>query len=205
MRKQPKTIAYNPVVDPARAHGYKNARWVENVSHGLRLVGFADDIIAHCDHNGWHTEDDCDGDIYRGVVYQLPSRAGETLYAYGYADPCNDDCAFLCFDLETDKEEAARQADRFAELFAEEQRDYNRAWRAGRDCEQLADDIKQARKEALTIAEEMRQAKRANVQAPTICATLRAKLIGLYEDIQEARRKRDKLIDSFGTCPGFVE
>lgn len=204
MRKPVRTIEFNPVVDPKRA-GYKNVRWVENVSKGLRLVGFADEI-AKLDHKGWFTSDYNETEeVYRGVVYQLPSHGREERYAFGYTDPNNDDCALLCFDLESDKQDAAREADSFAEICAERERDYQRAWGAGRKCEDLEEEIIAARKEALAIAEEMRAAKRASVQAPTICATLRAKVMGLYEEIQRARKKRAELIDCFGSQPGFME
>lgn len=206
-RVKAKTIEYNPAHE---SHGYKNVRWVENVSCGLRLVGFADEIARKegnwraIDHKGWFTDDDGDGDTYRGVVYQLPARDGEC-YVYGYADPCNDDCALLCFDVTGDKMEAARCADSFAEVCAEEQRDYDRAWRAGRRYETLAEEISDARKEALAIGEEMRRAKRTVVEAPTICATLRAKIKSLYRAIQKARKERADLINNFGREPGFVE
>lgn len=208
MRKPIKAIEFNPVNDPKHMHGYKNVRWVENVSKGLRLVGFADEIAGRrIDHKGWYTTDDNDfGEVYRGVVYQLPSHGDEgECYVYGYADPCNADCALLSFDITGNKEEAARYADRFAEIFAEEARDYNRAWQAGRRCSDIAEEIQSARKEALAIAAEMRAAKKASVQAPTICATLRVKVFSLYREIQEARKTRAELVRDFGTCPGFVE
>ena len=104
---EPKVIEYNRAFE---AHGYRNVRWVENVSRGLRLVGFADEIASKeghrrtIDHRGWFTDEDQCGEIYRGVVYQLPSHGDEKeCYVYGYADPNNDDCALLCFDLTGDK------------------------------------------------------------------------------------------------------
>lgn len=205
-RQSAKGIEYNPA---SKSHGY-NVRFVENISRGLRLVGFADEI-AHAegsrsiDHKGWFTDDDGDGDTYRGVVYQLPSR-GEPQYVYGYADPRKHDCALLCFDIETDKLTAAKHADRFAEIFAEEDRDYQRAWRAGRRHEELADEIKAARSEALAIGAEMRTAKSAGVtHAPAICATLRASVMRLYRSIQKMRKERAELIRDFGRQPGFAE
>lgn len=205
---KPKAIEYNPVVPPERAHGYRGVRRVENVSLGLRLVGFADEVSRSegrrgIDHKGWFT-DDMESEVYRGVVYQLPSR-GAPLYVYGYADPNNDDCALLSFDPESDKLDAARYADHFAESFADEEREYNEAWQAGRRADDIADEIKSARKEALALGEEMRAAKAANVAAPTICATLRSKIRSLYHNIQEARKERAELIENFGHRPGFVE
>ncbi len=207
-KTKPKFIEYNPA---STIHGYENVRWVENVSRGLRLVGFADEIAQKegnwraINHKGWFTDDDGDGETYRGIVYKLPRRHGLPTYVYGYADPCNADCALLCFDPTTEVMDAARSADRFAEICAEEERDYQRAWRAGRDYEELAEQIKEERTEALKLAEEMRAAKRARVEAPTICTVLRGKIFALYHSIQRARAKRIELLDNFGTCNGFVE
>lgn len=200
MKKKIKTIEYNPAHE---THGY-SVRWVENVSCGLRLVGFADEI-ARINHRGWFTDDDMQDETYRGIVYRLPSRDSKEQYVYGYADPDNDGCALLCFDVETDKLEAARQADRFAETFAEYARDYNRAWQAGQRYRELDDEIKDMRKEALAIGEEMRAARVAKVQAPTICATLRGKVMDLYLRIQHSRKKRRELMSDFGRCEGFTE
>lgn len=203
-----KTIEYNQACD---AHGYRNVRWIENVSRGLRLVGFADEIARKegcwrtIDHKGWYTDDDGAMETLRGVVYQLPSRGDGECYVYGYADPCNDDYALLSFDITVDKMEAARQADRFAKIFAEEQRDYNRAWQAGRRCDDIADEIKNMRTTALTLGEEMRKAKRANVEAPTICTTLRAEILHTYQQIQKLRKERAGLMDEYGSHPGFAE
>jgi hypothetical protein len=205
-RKIP-AIEYNAAHE---SHGDKNVRWVENVSRGLRRVGFADEIASAegcsrmIDHKGWFTDDAYQGDVYRGVVYQLPSR-GEPLYVYGYDDPNNEGSALLCFETETKKLEAARRADSFAEVRAEEQREYQNAWRAGRRVEEIADEIAKYRKDALAIGAEMRAAKQTVRVAPTICATLRAKIYGLYNEIREARKERDDLVECFGERPGFVE
>lgn len=207
-KKAPKVIEYNPAFE---AHGYRNVRWVENVSDGLRRVGFADEVTRGegyprwIDHKGWFIRDDegMSGEVYRGVVYQLPSRDGETQYVYGYDDPNNDDCALLCFEPVTDKCDAARQADRFAEIMAEHEREYDRAWQAGRRCEDLEEEIKAARKEALELGAEMRAAKRAPIVAPRICATLREKILSLYRAIQKVREERDELRDTYGSQEGF--
>jgi hypothetical protein len=201
-KTKPKTIEYGPANE---THGYTNVRWVENVSRGLRLVGFADKI-AGLNHNGWYTVDDGDnGEVYRGVVYQLPARDGREQFIGGYADPCNDDCALVYFDVVGNAKEAACLADRFAETFAEAERDYQRAWAAGRRYDDLDDDIKVLRKKALAIGAEMRAARVAKVSAPTICPTLRSSVMSLYRRIQEARKERAKLLDNFGRCEGFTD
>ncbi len=204
-KSKPKTIEFNPVCDPQAMHGYRNVRWIENASCGLRLVGFADEI-GRLNHKGWYTEDDGDsGEVYRGIVYQLPSRKGKTLFVYGYADPNNDDCALLSFDPEETKEEAARAADRFAEIFADNEREYQRAWQAGRRYEDLDESVKDMRSEALHICAEIRQSRRLATSAPTICRVLRDKVHSLYRQIQKARKERKTLLDDYGRQPGFQE
>lgn len=212
MKKKIKSIEYNPVNDPKRMHGYEGVRWVENASLGLRLVGFADEIARKegrrgIDHHGWFT-DDMQSETYRGIVYQLPARGGRLAqYVYGYADPNNDDCALLCFgDVQNEALEAAKQADRFAEIFADDAREYNRAWQAGQRYRELDDEIKDMRKTALAIGEEMRAARKVKMTAiTTICATLRKEIMSLYRRIQKARKKRRELMRDFGRSEDFTE
>lgn len=200
-----KYIVYGPA---NKVHGYENVRFVENVKYGLRSIGFADDI-ARLNHRGWYLRDDGDGgEVYRGIVYQLPGRDFTEQYVYGYADPWNDDCALVCFDITCDKFEAARKADRFAETMAEHEREYNRTWDAGQRYRDLDSDIKEWRKEALTIGAEMRAVKAATdarLRAPTLCATLRKEILSLYRRIQKAREERAELFDNFGHREGFTE
>jgi hypothetical protein len=68
---------YNPVIDPKRSFGYRQVRWIENVSAALRFVDFADEIARKegrwrtIDHKGWYTEDDGDNGE---VLGPLPKR-----------------------------------------------------------------------------------------------------------------------------------
>lgn len=206
MRKNVKAVVYGPANDTDRMHGYRNVRWVENASLGLRPVDFADRIVD-LRHKGWFTEDDGDnGEVYRGTVYQLPARNGEEQFVFGYADPNNDDCALLCFDVETDKQDAAHAADSFAGRFAEAARDFNRTWQAGERYRQLDDEIKDMRKEALDIGAEMRGARKVGViAAATICVTLRNRIMTLYRHIQKARKERAELFGTYGRLDGFTE
>lgn len=203
MRKQEKkpTIVYNPEFS---AHGYAHLRWIECARCGLRRIGFADEILG-LRHRGWFTHDGGDpSETYRGVVYQLPARDGKTLYVYGYQDP-NENSALLSFDWAEDKEEAARNADRLADIFAEEARDYDRAWQAGQRYRELGEEIADMREEALAIGSEMRAARRTmESAAPTICATLRKKIMELYRRIQKTRRERADLLDNYGRADGFT-
>lgn len=197
-----KHIVYNPA---CKTHGYENVRWVENVNYGLRLVGFADDIVG-LRHKGWFTDDDGGNDeIYRGIVYQLPGRDLTEQYVYGYADPDNEGCALVCFDITTDKDEAARRADNFAERCAEYARDYNRTWQAGRRYRDLDDEIKDTRRKALALGAEMHEARKVKLNAPMICATLRERFLSLYKSIQKMREERAELLDSYGQHEGFAD
>ena len=203
MKKQPRSIEYNPA---SEMHHYCGVRWVENASRGLRLVGWADEILS-LRHKGWYTEDNgWNGEVYRGVVYQLPARKGKPCFVYGYGDPDNDDCALVCFgDVEDTKEAAARSADGFAERFADEARDYNRAWQAGRKYEDLAEEVTDARQKALTICRELRAASKVVTDTPTLCATLRETVFSLRRKINRIRRERKELLSDYGKCEGFVE
>lgn len=207
-RKAPKCVDYNPAHE---AYGYRNLRWVENVSDGLRLVGFADEIARKersraIEHRGWFTHDDGDPpDVLRGIVYQLPARNGQPQYVYGYDDPNNDDCALLCFDPVPTVMEAARDADRLAEIYAEHERDFHRAWDAGCRYSSLGESIKELRQEALQLGAEMREARRTGINAPTICNTLRERIGQIYRSIQKARKEREKLHDTYGSDDGFKD
>lgn len=79
--RKPKTcpIVYNP----ANKDG---ARWVERPNlGGLRFVGFADELTdSRTIKCGWYLHPNGEpGECARGVVYQLPARAGESLLIPG--------------------------------------------------------------------------------------------------------------------------
>lgn len=134
-----KQIEYNPLSE-------NGLRWIENASKGMRLCGFADDLIR-LDHRGWYTDPEGFEDgVMRGVVYQLPTRNGSPVFAVGYADPYNDDCC--CVEIRTDiedKEEAARIADSIAERCAEREREYQEAWQLGRRYADALEEIENER------------------------------------------------------------
>lgn len=204
-KQKPKVIEYGPA---NTLYGYRNVRWVENASRGLRFVGYADKIVR-LNHHGWYTRDDGDsGEVYRGVVYQLSARNKVEGYVFGYADPNNDDCALVCFETETVKEDAALRANHFAEVFAEHEREFNRTWDAGQRYRELAEEIAQTRKDALQIGAEMRAVRAATndkLHAPKLCATLRNEILSLYRTIQKLRKERAKLFSSYGHRDGFAE
>ncbi len=107
VQKYPKSKhVYNPSFVPDEEKKWHSRsshyRWVENTGFaGLRTVGFADEIARGIDHKGWFCDphDFGGGEVYRGIVLQLPARNGFPQYVYGYADPCNDDAALIDFDI----------------------------------------------------------------------------------------------------------
>lgn len=123
LREKRRSIEINPI-------SKDGLRWIENIGTAWRLAGFADEL-ARIDHRGWYTDEDNFGETIRGIVYRLPNRKGENLYAVGYADPYNPDCARVKIDTFEDDVEAAYAADRIAELTAETDREYHSIWRLG--------------------------------------------------------------------------
>jgi hypothetical protein len=215
-------VIFNP---SHSSHSDRHVRWVENASDGLRLVDFADKIIG-LNHQGWFTEDDGDnGEVYRGVVYQLPTRKGkqrfalptrkgkqrfalptrkgEQRFAYGYADPNNEGAALLCFDPCDDKEDAAHWADRFAEKHAEEERDYKRAWQAGSRFASLGEEIADARRDCLALIRDTKAGCPTIADLPSVKSTIRAAVMSYLQEIEDARKERAKLKEGDGDYLSF--
>ncbi|MGE0211829.1 MAG: hypothetical protein AB7S41_09060, partial [Parvibaculaceae bacterium] len=185
-----------------------HARWVENANYGLRLVDYADRILPRSiEHTGWYTEDDgLNDETLRGIVYQLPTRKHRERFAYGYADPNNDGAAFLSFDPCDSKEDAARWADQLAERVAESERDYNRAWQAGRKYEDLGDTIEKLRADARALVREMKAARLAKLTGwPRICAALQSTLQDLRDQSRKAFERREQLLSDYGHEAGFED
>ena len=165
-------ISYGPRIesDPSI-----HRRWVENVSDGLRFVGFADDLNTSIQHSGWFTDDHCDN-TYRGVVYRLPTRkGGNPIFVYGYTNSFMDDFALLEFSAECDCSiDAARWADNIAEYYADLERDFQRI------------------ENAKFVVEECDEA----------LAKLRE---GLKVTIQVYRNERDRLLSDRAKCQEVVD
>lgn len=101
----------------------RHVRWVERPSDAFRCKGYADQIVMRIGHQGWYCGP-CQEEVFRGIVYQLPTRRGANRFAYGYADPCNEGAAFLSFDPCDDLRDAALWADSMAERFAKSEREW---------------------------------------------------------------------------------
>jgi len=212
---------YNVTIQPQRPHDSSVYAWIENTdSAGLRLVGFADEIVGgrRIDHKGWFTDEFKD-DVYRGAVYQLPGRKGVSRYIAGYIPSCGEGAAFVCLDIikgekvrsswnEDDaKREAAIQADSIAECYAERECEYYEQWQAGSDWSNLADDIASERTSLLKLLGQARDIRKdAKAQSkPALCAALRCLVKKALRDIEKMRAKRRELFDDYGSTPGFAD
>lgn len=186
-----KHTEYNSPI--GKPKGGTHVRWVENVSNALRIAGFTDEL-TEVRHKGWY----CDAfreEIYRGIVYRLPHGR----FAYGYADPHNEDCALLCFDNDaSDEKEAARMADDFARVYAEEAREYDEAYQEGAKYAELLDEAKQAKTQARGLVTALR-AERGRAAPPAICDALHNQLRAYLAEMHEARQKARRVLDGVYT------
>lgn len=103
-------------------------------SRPFRFVGFADEVCPRSiRHTGWHADAACKGwNLYRGVVFQIPARGGNTQYMIGMEwgesgarrsfDPGGGFVDFTRRAIYESKEDAALAADSLAERLAERDR-----------------------------------------------------------------------------------
>lgn len=177
MKKTSKAIAYNPEWTPEGTR--ERLRCVENASDGLRVVGYADELVR-LNHTGWFTDPfGCESDsLARGAVLQLPARDGEPQYAPAIADPWNPDAYIVDFySVTDDKSDAASWADSMAERHAERERDYLTQEAARLAVDDAREDVRKARAAARDIIHELRAVNAwRNVNAPAICAAVRRDL-----------------------------
>lgn len=181
-------------------------------SVGLRQVGFSDEVAKaygsrSIQHQGWYS-DAFQDETYRGAVFQLPARDGRERFLAAYAqgdgwiiDPSQVFSETTRTDTQTDvcdldsALEAARSADQMAEREAAKEREYQEAWQAGARWNELGDEIKAARRGALTILRERKRLAAADLPASrdAVCDHVRR----LIEHIAEMRDERRKLTQDF--------
>lgn len=191
-RKQAKFIAYNRAMDDG-------ARWIENASDGLRIVGTCHDIARgegwRMDHDGWHLDPWGDGETVCGAVLQLPARDGVAQYVPAMQDPWNSDCYRADFSSVTDdKRDALRWADAMAERYAEHERDYQTEEAARMRCEEAREEICAARATVTRLARDLRTAGHA--LPPSTRETVRLRIRALRDAVREARETIERLTDS---------
>lgn len=185
-------------------------------SDGLRFVGRVvpeerrECIWDKSGETGWYADPHGHGwNLCYGVVYQLPSRKGESRFVAGYdwsdfeggptldltrvyVEPRSDwEVDVMTCDAAID---AARAADSMAEHAAEEEREYQTAWAAGSAWADAAEVISDARKKALSILAERRKVNESDA-SPVLCEVIRDKIRDLVESIAETRAEQRKLAD----------
>lgn len=97
--------------------------------------------------------------------------------------------------MKTAKKEAARKAQSLAKTVAEKECEHQTAWRAGSQFAMLLEEEQEARKEALQILTERRQAKSDPKLFPALCAALRSQVSSLVSKISKNRKKRADLVN----------
>jgi hypothetical protein len=187
--------------------GNDNVFWCEQPDSYLRRVGFADECgLRSIRHNGWYMSDDnWTGETARGVVFQLPGRDRKPRFISGIADPNNEGCAVLSLEIFGEKEDAARNADSLAETYADNERDYQRAWRAGQEYSELGETISEARGECLALIAEVKANRAGIAKTPRICKLLREHIASYQRHTKSARRKRKELLCGYGNVDAFNE
>lgn len=194
---------YNPRFS---AYGESHLRWIEHPgAAGLRFVGYAD-ALAGMRHTGYFV-DDMQMETVRGVVYQLPSRRGRIVYAYGYADPFNNGPVCLCFaDDAQDEHDAAIWADGIAERMAEEAWEHDAASRAGIEYVEAGERLQEIRRDVLDVCRELKEyggAAELRRRYPATFGTLSYDIEGKMKERAELFAKRADLLDRWGDQPGF--
>jgi len=172
----------------------------------------------YVDHNGWYTDDDY-GETIAGYVLQLPARNGSPLYVPGTKQSDCDRVTLYPLDHYDDIGECARAADRYGELSAEQERDYQRAWRAGTEAAEKNQEAIELRREIITVCRDLRLARSTlRIRAPSdpwlswqgaaierLCGIARDKVQSLLTDLYKAREERDELRDNYGREAAFLE
>lgn len=107
-------------------------------SRPFRFVGYADEVRGvRIDHTGWYGDDEgCGWSVFRGTVFRIPAKGGESRYLAGYEHGESTrkgfSAGFGSIDvggrgcIYDSEEEAARAADSLAENAAESEREYQR-------------------------------------------------------------------------------
>lgn len=186
--------------------GAFNLRWCENPP--FRYVGLAHDF-AKLRHTGWFV-DGFQGELARGVVYQMKPNNGRARFIPAICDPSNSEAdgtgpAMLALEdiceaddaseeaSEEARREAARLADQAAEMYAEQQRAWNEAYEAGREWREAAS---LAHKAGRALVRELRAACNAFLtrKARALVGITRAETLAAF---REARSRISSLREEY--------
>lgn len=186
----------------------------------LREVGFADKIVR-IDHKGWFTAPNGDdGATLRGVVYQLPGKGRRARFLAGYLESESGGVVLDVSRVHLGEEggvdsarddsgahDAALAADGEAERAAEKEREYQEAWRAGRDWANAAEKIQEARALRREYKRALKQLRVQEAQArlqlgkerkaaggipPLALKALRKQIDATRDICEEAHKKQEK-------------
>lgn len=192
--------------------------WFERPADiGLREVDHADEIYPEAiKHRGWYTDDDRMNETVRGHVWQLPAKNGRARYVSGFQDPWNDGQGVIDrhditigdsreeYDDQA-RREAALAADSIAERYAEEERDYQRAWRAGADAQEALEEAANERRELIEALQEHRKERERADERPALCAAFRKYVRDTLAHIRDRQALARSLAADFGHCDGFTD
>lgn len=189
---------YSPYNKPFAVYGENQARWIEDTEEaGLRLVGYVTEFRDSTRFRpkpslGWYSTNFQDVTLYP-VGYRLPSRKGAQRFVYGYADPCNEGAALLCFDPCDSEDDAQRWACAFTKRAAEEHREEDAKYQAEQQIEGIVEELGEIRRRVLALCSELKTACKALADKPAIVATLRAALKSEMRERESLFRRRAKL------------
>lgn len=176
---------------------HEGKRWCEDYDRsGLRKIGFADEVL-HLRQTGWYI-DGFQDETYRGIVFQLPAKDGQTRHLAGYVYSNNPDAALVDMGILDDKEQAAYAADSMAERDAEREREYQETWQMGSRASYANTEALEARDELLDLlVRSKREGKPA--EGTTAHALLVDKVRDLLEEIEMKRDERNEIISDAPT------
>ncbi len=202
------------------AHSYGRAYYCDNWPAGWRVCGTAQDVCRsegsrRVDHAGWYTDGFQDGAL-QGYVLQISSRKGIPQYVPGTKHSDWDGVTIWPMDRYETLVECATAADHYAEKAAEKEREYQEAWQAGQQAKEFNDEADSARKDILQLCKDIRDARprvipdlfRDTIDVDLLCrllAPMKEKITRLWDELHEARDKRDELRSNYGNTDAFKE
>lgn len=186
----------------SKCGGYANVP--ESVLGGLRWK-FADDVMREAGRRDGASfyADSHMCEVYRGAVWQLPSRDGSECWIAGYVEresvkPNGGSVSGYAVlstwrglpRYFTSAEGAASFAASLAESHANESREYDERWqeasRANDEREEAREALKAARAEASRLVAALREQRKAGAIMPALCDVLRDKVRACREAMREA-------------------
>lgn len=191
-------------------------RWVENASHGLRIIGAAHEIHPGYRHNspvGWYVESFCDKTTVAHVI-ALPGRNGTPIFCPATSDPWNPDSFLINFSAAYSGEretrsyyqcsgpsidgasgqalrDCANAAQRLAERFAEDCREDDARRSAEEDIKEAQESIRGARAAHSALAPAAKY-----LSGPPLAA-VKSELARFRADVRQARKIIAKRRDNY--------